>query len=149
MNDLVPVNNIENTRKNKGGRPRGSINKRTELVQNLLSKDIPKIISVVRKAALDGSLDAAALILRYITPTPKGRRLSFEWPTGLGIAGISAAFDAVMQGLAACQLTVDEANSISAILEWQAKVLEADQLERRLEALEKLADTKHAIGQDA
>ena len=73
MNDLVPVNNIENTRKNKGGRPRGSINKRTELVQNLLSKDIPKIISVVRKAALDGSLDAAALILRYITPTPRVR----------------------------------------------------------------------------
>jgi hypothetical protein len=57
-------------------------------------------------------------------------------PTGLGLAGLAVAYDAVLAAIGAGAITVDEGAGISAIIEKQAKILEVDELHRRISALE-------------
>jgi hypothetical protein len=46
--------------------------------------------------AEQGDKDMAKLYLDRVSPVPKGRRVYFDWPAGLGLDGIARCFDAVL-----------------------------------------------------
>jgi hypothetical protein len=110
------------------------------LAEKLMAADVRQIVKVVTDAALKGDLTAAGMVLARLYPPPKGRRLHFDMPVGLGLGGIAVAFDSLISAVASGAVTVDEAAGISAILERQAKILEASEMEKRIAALEKLAE---------
>jgi Family of unknown function (DUF5681) len=145
MQELIPANTDSNQKKgrfkpgqsgNPKGKPRGSKHRLTVLAERLMEDNVEGITNVIIAKALDGNLQAAALILSRVKPVPKGRRLSFSMPTGLGLAGIATAFDAIMAAVGQGAITTDEAAALAAILEKQAKILEVDETQRRLAALE-------------
>jgi hypothetical protein len=148
MNDLIPVTEAPKQQK-KGfktgnpGKPKGARNKATVMAEKLLSRDIKKIVSVVQAAAMEGDMVACRLVLERLIPAPKGRRLQFNMPTGLGLSGIAVAFDAIMAAVGQGAITTDEATALAAILEKQAKILEVSDTQRRLDAIENKVMAQH------
>jgi hypothetical protein len=142
MNDLVPADTLKEHPSggrsgSPGGRPLGSKNRAKVLSERIFAKDFKKICDKVVKAALeDSDMVACRMVLDRLSPIPRGRRLAFNMPTGLGLAGLAVAYDAVLAAIGAGAITVDEGAGISAIIEKQAKILEVDELQRRVAALE-------------
>jgi hypothetical protein len=58
-------------------------------------------------------------------------------PVGMGLAGIAAGFDAILEAINAGQITATEGAELASILRQQADVLEAKDVEARLVVLER------------
>jgi hypothetical protein len=123
--------------KGNPGKPKGVRNKATELAEKLLSKDIKKVIEVVRLAAKEGDMVAAKLILDRIAPPPKHTKIvQFEMQPISCIGDISGALSAFWVAYSSGQISVDEMHLLVQILEKHASILHAEDHERRLVALE-------------
>src|SRR5215217_3845617 len=102
--------NVKNDRKTKpwlfgpgnSGRPKGARNKRSLLVEAILSEDIEAIARAVSRAAFQGDVQACRVILDRLCPPRTGRPVQFPTPsTDLGVAGsITATFRHVLQATA-------------------------------------------------
>jgi len=119
-----------------GGRPRGSRNKRSLLAQQLLDSHAE---SVVRKALVDAMKGDAQLLrtfLGYILPRRRDAPLK-TGPLPVHTAEeLAQSSEAVLQGAASGQITLQEAHALSALMEGRRRVLETRDLEARLRALE-------------
>jgi hypothetical protein len=125
--------------KRQPGRPAGSRNRRTLFVESLFRKDAKELREIVATAirlAREGNVDFAKLILDRVSPAPKGRFIRMGMPVGLGLVGIAAAYDSILAAIGDGLITISEGTELGKLLEMQAKVLEASEIERRLKALE-------------
>jgi hypothetical protein len=129
---------------NPRGKPRGARNKLTVLAERLTEGDVTAIVKVVSDAALAGDLTAAGMVLARVWPVPKGRRVAFDWPHGLDVAGIGVAFDAVLTAIGAGQITVDEGNQIAGILERKATIMETHDLQKEIAELREMIERLQA-----
>jgi hypothetical protein len=132
-NDLPP--------KNRGGRPKGSRTKsRSEKLLDRLANsrgdNLGKIIDGVMALAQNGEKWAAEAIMDRMWPAPKGRPLQVRMPVGMGLAGIAAGFDAILEAINAGNITASERAELASILRQQADVLEAKDIEQRIANLE-------------
>jgi hypothetical protein len=123
---------------NPAGKPRGARNKLTVFAEKLTESDVTAIVKVVNDAALAGDLTAAGMVLARVWPVPKGRRVTFDWPHGLDVAGIGVAFDAILTGIGAGNITVDEGNQIAGILERKAAIMETHDLQKEIAELREM-----------
>jgi hypothetical protein len=128
----IPRQNVLTTRgkpfqKGNPGRPKGSSHKSTLLAERLMEGNVEGITNVVIAKALDGNLEAAALVLSRIVPVRKGRQVSFPMPD-LDADGVSAAFGAVIQAVASGRLTTEEGIAIGGLLDMQRKAIETGEL---------------------
>jgi hypothetical protein len=129
---------------NPKGKPKGKTAK-TVLAEKLLSKDIDAVIEVIRKAALDGDIAAAKLIVDKLIATPKstGRMLSgFQLPILRTAEDVAAALAVVIQCVGNSLLSLEEADALSALITRQGDALAASDFEKRLIALEDHAAPK-------
>src|SRR5216683_1280008 len=62
---------------NPAGKPRGARNHMTELADKLLADDAKAVVESVIKAAKDGDMAAARLVLDRAVPLRKGRPVKF------------------------------------------------------------------------
>jgi hypothetical protein len=113
--------------KGNPGRPKGSRHKSTLLAEKLMEGNVEGITNVVVAKALDGNLEAAALVLSRIVPVRKGRPVQFPMPD-LDAAGVSGAFASVIQGVASGRLTTEEGIAIGGLLDMQRKAIETGEL---------------------
>lgn len=122
---------------NPAGRPRGSLNKTTVLVRNLLQDEAEDIARVVLDAARGGDLTAAKLVLDKLVPQAKESPVSepVELPE-LTPEGLPKAVAQVVQGVAAGRLLPGEGQALIGMLEGLRKSLEFCELEKRIAALE-------------
>jgi hypothetical protein len=118
------------------GRPKGARHRSTVLAEKLMADDIEGIVTAVVKAAKDGDMAAARIILDRLTPVRRGRPVQFDLPAATDAAGVLAAFDAVLQAVAGGELTPEEGASITNLLEARRKAIETVELEARIAALE-------------
>ena len=119
------------------GRPKGARCRATLLAEKLMSADTRAIVQAVITAARAGDMTAARIVLDRIAPIRKGRPLRFNLPEGGGTAeDVSVALAAVVEGMAAGDLTPDEAQMVASVLELRRKAIETVEIERRLAALE-------------
>src|SRR3954447_24609829 len=92
------------------GRRRGSKNKRPALLSaldQLAAGAAPGILNVIAKAALDGDMRAAEIIMRRAWPEPKGRPVSVELPALRQPGDLAAAAGDLIGAVAAGELTPD------------------------------------------
>lgn len=122
---------------NKAGRPKGALNQTTILVQNLMAKDAAAISKKVIQSAKDGDLVAARLILERICPPVKDYPIQIKLPQIKTMAGILEAFTVINESISNGELTPNQAKIVGDILEMHRKALETDDLEKRIEELEK------------
>lgn len=124
---------------NPAGRAPGTRNRATVLAEAVLEQDIEEIAKVVTTAARGGDLQAARLVLERLVPARRERPLSIALPSIESTSDIARAQSVILEATGAGDLTPGEATALSAIVEQRRKALEAEQLERRIAALESKA----------
>jgi hypothetical protein len=116
-----------------GRRPKGLAT--VEKLRTALVKDLPEIIAVVVARAKDGDLVAAKTILERVLPPLK----AIETPTFLGALDgtLSAQGTTIMQAMAQGIIAPGQAAQLLTALGSQAKLMEVDELARRIAEIER------------
>ena len=122
---------------NPAGKPKGAKDKRTAL-RELLQPHAAQLVQKAVKLALDGDTTALRICIDRIIPAAKAKDspISLEGLTGSPTEQAQAVVNALTTGA----LTPDEANSVMTVLTAQMRVIEVDELEKRIAALEAMKD---------
>lgn len=118
------------------GRPAGSRNKATLMLDHLAESEGAAVLQAVLASAKGGDMAAARLILDRVWPARRSRRVSLALPTIVTAEDVLCAMGAVVDAVAAGQITPDEGAAVAGILESKRRVIETVGLEHRLAALE-------------
>jgi hypothetical protein len=97
---------------NPAGRPRGSRNKRTIIVEKLLDDSAGDLTTAAINRATEGDPAALRACMDRIAPRLRRRPLDFTLPDLVTLADTPVAFSEITQGLAACDLDVEEASAL-------------------------------------
>ena len=119
------------------GRPRGSRNKSTLVLDAIGREGIEDTIRMVkRKADAEGDMRAASIVLARTWPCGRGRPVELDLPSVETAEGIVQAHAALVASVAAGEVTPEEAMSVSALLENQRRALVTHDHEKRIQELE-------------
>lgn len=118
------------------GRPPGSRNKVAGVLQDTLEEHAEILIKKCVHMALQGNTTAMRLCMEQLTPTRRQRVVRFKMPSIRTMAGVDAASEAVVKGVARGQITPGEGEAFTGMLEGRRKIIETEQFEARLKALE-------------
>ena len=99
------------------GRPAGSRNKATVVLDQLADAGGREILEKLIDAAKGGDMRAADLVLSRIWPVRKGRPITLELPPIETAADIVSALGKVADAVAAGDVTPDEASAVAHVLE--------------------------------
>lgn len=122
---------------NPDGRPKGSRNKTTLALENLLDGQAEALTQKAIELALDGKMDALRLCLDRLIPPRREAPVSFEHPKIETAADAAKAMAAIVAAVANGDLTPSEGQAVSALIQNFSKVIETAELEARLEKLER------------
>ena len=120
------------------GRPPGSRNRVSRVCQDTLESYAEALTKKCLFMAIQGNATALRLCMERLTPARRHRTLQFKLPGLKTIADLDAASESVVSGVARGQLTPDEGQDLSQLLEGRRRVMEMQELDQRIRALEKL-----------
>ena len=120
------------------GRPRGSRNNKTVLIEELLAESSHSLLSQALKLAHEGNVPLLRLLLDRVLPRPKDAAVEIG-PLPIGTPEDLVQSQArVMQELGLGQLTLNQAEQIFSLLDNRRRVLETQELAQRVRAIEDL-----------
>ena len=119
---------------NPKGRPKGSRNKLTQLGQRLLETDAEEIVIAIIEKAKAGDSAAQRLCLERIIPPMRSRAIQIVLPMLETPKDILKGHDVLFEALGRGDLTLEELDRLSDILENKRKAIEtvvlAEEMER-------------------
>lgn len=118
------------------GRPEGSRNRATLMLDKLAGDDAEAVLRKQLELAKAGDQRAAEIVLSRVWPARKSRPVSFALPAISTAADVVTALGTVAGAMANGELTPDEAQAVSAVLEGKRRAIETVELESRITALE-------------
>ncbi len=118
------------------GRPPGSKNKTTRLVEQLLADEADTITRILIEKALAGDAKCIQLCLDRLSPRRNGRPMDFELPAIKQPQDLAAAIAAIAKAVGDGVLTAEEASHLVQVLEGYAKAVTLHEISARLERLE-------------
>jgi hypothetical protein len=121
---------------NPDGRPPGSRNKATLLIEGLLDDGAKEIAEKAIELAKSGDSTALRLCLDRIAPARKDRHIEFKLPKMESPEHAVKAAAAIVEAVAGAELTPSEAAEMVKLVEGYTRILEAEDHEQRLRALE-------------
>lgn len=121
---------------NPAGKPRGSRNKATLAVEELLDGEAETITRKAIELAKAGDMTAIRLCMDRIAPPRKDRPVTFALPQLQAPADAVGAAAAIVLAVASGELTPWEAGDLSRVVDAYTRTLEARHLEARLARLE-------------
>lgn len=121
---------------NPAGKPKGARHKATQAVEALLEGQAEALTQKAIEKALEGDGVALRLCLERIAPARKDAAVCFDLPAIASAADTVSASSALLEAVAAGNVTPDEASRIMALLTSHKALVEVCELERRIEALE-------------
>ena len=116
---------------NPAGRPRGSRNRRTVIVEKLLDDSAGDLTTVAIARATEGDPAALRACLDRVAPRLRRRPLAFDLPDLVTLADTPGAIAAIAQGLARGDLDLDEAAALMRAVRDFALALAAVERDRR------------------
>jgi polyhydroxyalkanoate synthesis regulator phasin len=119
---------------NPAGRPKGAKDKRTA-IRELLEPHIPKLIKKAVTLALKDDTAALRLCLERVMPPLRATDRAIEL-SGL-IGTLAQQSKRVVEAVAAGEISPDQGATLMQTLSAQARIIEVDELERRIAALER------------
>ena len=125
---------------NPSGKPKGSLNRVTLAIQSLLDGEGEELTRKAIELAKEGDLTALRLCLERICPPRKSRPINIELPDVKTGEGVSQAQAVVVRAVGEGELTPEEGQVLSNILESRRKSIESEDHERRLYELESRMD---------
>jgi hypothetical protein len=114
------------------GAPQGRARQALDLRYGLL-KEVPDIRKTLAAAAKGGDIQAAKLILERTLPALKSAAEPLTLPAPETLAGQGRV---VMEALASGEITPDEALKLMQAVGAQLRIVEAEEMAKRIEALE-------------
>jgi Family of unknown function (DUF5681) len=121
---------------NPAGKPKGARHKTTLLAEKLMQNDAKNIVNAVLAAARDGDMTAARIVLDRIVPARRDSPVTFAMPKIESATDASKAMTAILEAVAAGEVTPGEAEGVTRIVEGFVKTLASSEFEARLRALE-------------
>src|ERR1051326_3283222 len=121
---------------NPNGRPKGSRNRLTVKLEELVFGRAEEIVQKVTEQALSGDQFAQKLYFERMLPKNLTRPACFEMPPLPSAADLDDAMQAVIEEVASGDLTLEKGEKIRALIEFRFKTLEARDWERRLVNIE-------------
>lgn len=119
------------------GRPPGARHKTTVAVEKLLDTDARAITKKAIAMAKGGDTTALRLCLERIAPPRRGRTVQVTgMPAVTTASDVPAAITVIIAAVAAGELTTDEANDLTGVLDKFVKAIEITDLEQRLKDIE-------------
>jgi hypothetical protein len=102
---------------NPAGRPRGSRNKTTVLMQNLLEDEAEAIARKAIEMAKGGDMAAIRVCMERLAPARRGAAISCELPPVETSGGAVAAMAAIIAAVAVGDVTPAEAASLARVID--------------------------------
>jgi len=124
---------------NRKGRPKGT--GEAAKLRRAIADDAPDIIAAMAEAAKNGDTAAAKLLLDRIAPALKTEAQPVEF-SGMKHGELPERANAVLDAAAEGRLAPDTASQLVAAVGKLARVVEIDELEKRLQALERAQESK-------
>jgi Family of unknown function (DUF5681) len=122
---------------NPTGRPRGSRNKASLRMQEMLEQRAEELVNKLVAMAIAGNIGALRLCLDRLVPARRNEPLFCELPPLAKAADAAvAATAAIVSAAAAGDVTADEAAKLAKVISLYIDSLEAHQFEDRLAKLE-------------
>ena len=122
---------------NPGGRPKGSLNKRTNALRLLLEGEAKDLVRKAIEKAKDGDIQALRLCLERILPPVKDLPLRATLPEiGDNAASLLEFGQAVIRAVACGEITLSEGDMLMAMLDKYGRAIDLRNLEERLNAVE-------------
>lgn len=119
------------------GRPPGSRNKISRLCLDTLESHAETLTKKCLYLAFQGNPTAMRLCMERLLPARRHRTLQFKLPVLKTIADLDVASASVVSGVARGQLTPGEGQDFFQMLEGRRRVIETQDLEQHVRALEK------------
>jgi hypothetical protein len=126
---------------NPAGRPRGSRNRASIRMQEMLEQKAEELVTKVVELATAGNIGALRLCLDRVVPARKNEPLVCEMPPLAKAADAVAVIAGIASAAVAGDVTADEAAKLAKVISLYVKTLEAHDFEGRLAQLER-ADLK-------
>jgi hypothetical protein len=126
---------------NPNGRPKGARNRATVLAEAMLDGEAEAITRKLIEKATEGDTTALRLCLERLLPTRRDRPVTFDLPKIETAADAVKASSSVLAACAAGDLSPGDAAEIMKLISSHTRVLETNELEARLAALEKAQKT--------
>jgi hypothetical protein len=127
--------------KGNPGQPKGSRHRATLAAEALLDGEAEALTRAAIEAGLAGEPVALRLCLERIIPARKSRPVRFAMPPLKTAADATIAMATIVEATAAGDITPDEAEAFTRLVEAFVKVVELTDLERRVRELEAAAKT--------
>ena len=121
------------------GRPKGARSKLSAALDRVVAADAEAVVASLMTAAKAGDVGAARVVLDRVWPPAKGRAVALALPPVGDATGLVGALAALVAAMGDGEITPDEARVIAAVLAEQRMAIEAEDLARRVEALEAAA----------
>jgi hypothetical protein len=121
---------------NPSGRPIGIRNKSALLIETLMAGDAEAISVSVIDAAKSGDMTAAKIVLDRLLPVRRDSPINLPLPQIKTAQDVAAAMASILKSVGSGELTPDEGQQLSKLLESYLKTLVSSNLEERLIAIE-------------
>ena len=119
------------------GRPPGSKNKITQIVEQLAEGHAEQLIQKVVELAEAGDVACLRMILDRLWPPQKGQPVNVNMPPINDSQDVPAAIVSIWTALREGHITPDEANALSGVVDRSIQAIELNDMMRRIENLEK------------
>src|SRR5918911_1256239 len=127
---------------NPAGRAKGQRNRATRAAEDLLEGEAEAVTRKAVELAKSGDTTAIRLCLERIMPVRRERPTPFVLPELRTAADAVQASAALLEAVAAGELTTSQAAELGKLVESYVKAIEVSELEARIEALE-TQDPRH------
>jgi len=121
---------------NPSGRPPGSRNRATLLLESLLENEGEQLIQKAIEMALEGETTTMRLCLDRLIPVRKDRPIHLPLPAIESVQQISLAMGKVSSAIAEGEITPGEGEVLANVFVAHKSILATESLERRMEELE-------------
>ena len=118
------------------GRPPGSRNKKTMLLQELLDDYGKVVVQRVIKKAAEGDRTAMKIVIERVLPVAQENRMEMDLPELRSTADLTIASAAVIEALARGEITVEQSRAMAELLQAHRNLFMSEEIERRVAALE-------------
>jgi hypothetical protein len=125
------------------GRPRGSKNKVTQIAEQLAEGQAQQLVQKALDLALAGDVSCLKMMLDRILPARKGQPINVVIPPIHSAQDALAAIAAICTALGEGRLTPDEITALSSVVGRSIQVIEHQDFERRIAALEEARDKQN------
>jgi hypothetical protein len=124
------------------GRPKGARNKTTLAVEALLDGEAEAITRKAVEMALEGDVTAMRLVMDRIMSPRKERPIMFTMPKMETAADAVKASAALVDAVAAGDITPGEAGELAKLVDGFTKAVELHEIQQRLDKLEAMQGQK-------